>query len=91
MPYENSFLQKPPLIIYTYALGQLISENNFWPPRLLAFLSLVLTAFLIYLIAKQEFGERAGWIGAFLFCCSSFFSYQYFSGGKYRDFYAFYL
>ncbi len=67
MPYEDSFLQKPPLIIYTYALGQLISEDGLWPPRLLAFLSLVLTAFLVYLIGRREFSEKAGWIGAFLF------------------------
>ena len=66
MPYENSFLQKPPLIIYIYFLGQLISPDSLWPPRLLAAIFVALTTLLLALIAKKELGKNAGWIAAFI-------------------------
>ncbi len=67
VPYLDSFLQKPPLIIYTYLLGYLINPSGVWPARLLAFLFTLATALLIYLITQKEFGQRAGWLAAFLY------------------------
>ncbi|PJC49519.1 hypothetical protein CO033_01130 [Candidatus Nomurabacteria bacterium CG_4_9_14_0_2_um_filter_32_10] len=66
-PYQDSFLQKPPLIIYTYLAGQMISPFAVWPPRMLASIFIFITAILIYLIAKKEWGEIAGIFSAFLF------------------------
>lgn len=67
LPYENSFLQKPPLIIYTYLIAQIINPFSLWPPRMIAFVFVVITGFLIYLIAKKEWGSFAGVFSAFLF------------------------
>lgn len=67
LPYENSFLQKPPMIIYTYLLGEVVSSNTLWPMRLLAVIFVLSTTFLLYKIANREFGKTAGWIAAFIF------------------------
>lgn len=66
-PYQDSFLQKPPLIIYTYLIGQMMNPLAVWPPRMLASIFIFITAILIYLIAKKEWGEIAGVFSAFLF------------------------
>jgi len=67
IPYQDSFLQKPPLIIYTYAVGQLMSPWAVWPPRVLATLFVLLTSFLVGVIATKEWGKRIGFFSAFLF------------------------
>ncbi|MCM2339329.1 MAG: glycosyltransferase family 39 protein [Burkholderiales bacterium] len=67
IPYQDSFLQKPPLIIYTYLMGQYINPISVWPPRFLASIFTLFTAFLIYLIAKKEWGVHAGIFAVFLF------------------------
>lgn len=66
-PYQDSFLQKPPLIIYTYLLGQMISPWAIWPPRVLAAIFVFLTSILVGLIATREWGRIAGVFSAFLF------------------------
>ena len=65
VPYKESFLQKPPLIIYTYALGQLISNTALWPPRALAAIFTVVGIVLTGLIARKLYGELAGWIAIY--------------------------
>lgn len=68
VPYKESFLQKPPLIIYTYALGQLIDPQGLWTPRFLAILFVIGTIYLIGYIAGRHYGWIAGiaamWIAA---------------------------
>jgi hypothetical protein len=66
-PYQDSFIQKPPLIIYTYYVGQLISPFAVWPPRVLAAIFVFLTSILVGLIAWKEWGKFAGVFSAFLF------------------------
>ena len=66
MPYQNSFLQKPPMIIYTYAFGQLFDEAGIVSPRVLAAIFSLASIFLVAIIAKKELGVRAGWVCAFL-------------------------
>lgn len=65
-PYLHSFLQKPPLIIYTYYLAHTISPFALWPPRLLAFLFTLATCFLLALIAKKLYGPKAAWAALWL-------------------------
>lgn len=60
LPYESSFLQKPPMIIYTYWIAHKINSDAFWPPRLLALIFTFLTILLAGKIAKKEYGEKAG-------------------------------
>lgn len=60
-PYLNSFLQKPPLIIYTYQVAHFIKPFALWPPRLLAFIFTLATCALLALIAKKIYGGKAGW------------------------------
>ncbi len=67
IPYQDSFLQKPPLIIYTYLLGQMVSPRAVWPPRALATIFVFLTSILVFLIAVKEWGKIAGVFSAFLF------------------------
>lgn len=66
MPYENSFMQKPPLIIYTYALGQMFDSGGVVSPRILSAIFGLLTTLIFSLIAGKKFGKSAGWVFAFL-------------------------
>lgn len=68
VPYTESFIQKPPLIIYTYAIGQLVDPYGVWSPRVLAILFVLGTIYLVGYIASKEFGWQAGiaamWVAA---------------------------
>ncbi len=66
-PYQDSFLQKPPMIIYTYLAGQIVSPFAVWPPRAIAAIFTFLTSILVGLIALKEWGKTAGIFSAFLF------------------------
>src|SRR4030066_2222634 len=66
MPYEYSFPYKPPMIIYTHMLSQVVFGDVIWGPRVLNALASIAVIVLVGLIAKKEFGKRAAWISAFL-------------------------
>jgi hypothetical protein len=55
-PYQDAFLQKPPMIVYTYAAAQAIAPNTVWFPRVLAALFAGAAACLLGWIARLEFG-----------------------------------
>ena len=56
VPYESSFLQKPPMVAYCYAVAQLMAPHAFWLPRLLAGVFAALATLLLGSIARREFG-----------------------------------
>jgi hypothetical protein len=55
-PYEHCFLQKPPMIAYSYALAGLLAPDLFWFPRILAGVFAALATVLLGYIARREFG-----------------------------------
>lgn len=57
IPYEHSFLQKPPMVIYSYALADIVAPKVFWAPRLLAYLFAAGATMLLGLIVRLEFGK----------------------------------
>ena len=59
LPYEQSFLQKPPMIAYSYALAGLLAPNVFWFPRILAGVFAALATVLLGYAARREFGPGA--------------------------------
>jgi hypothetical protein len=56
-PYEHSFLQKPPMVIYSYALADIVAPKVFWAPRLLSYLFAAGATVLLGLIVRLEFGK----------------------------------
>ena len=56
-PYEHAFIQKPPLVIYSYALAQGLLPQVSWAPRLLAYGFVALATLLLGYIARLEFGR----------------------------------
>ena len=56
-PYEHAFLQKPPMVVYSYALSGLLLPHVFWAPRLLAAGFTGLATLLLGFIARLEFGK----------------------------------
>jgi hypothetical protein len=56
LPYEHAFLQKPPMVVYTYALSGAMAPNVFWFPRVLAGLFALLATCLLGSITRLEFG-----------------------------------
>jgi 4-amino-4-deoxy-L-arabinose transferase-like glycosyltransferase len=67
VPYVNSFLQKPPMIVYTYALASTLLPNSWWSARLLAYLFVALTTILLGIIARVEFGPGIALTAMWLF------------------------
>lgn len=65
-PYEHSFLQKPPMIVYTYYLAQLIGGNSLWAPRLLSFIAVFLTALVLGFAILKNYGFSLGWSTSFI-------------------------
>lgn len=61
-PYQHAFLQKPPMIVYTYLLAELVAPQTSWFPRVLAGLFVGLTTLLIGAIARREFGPGSGMV-----------------------------
>jgi hypothetical protein len=56
-PYEHAFLQKPPMVVYTYALASVLVPNTSWAPRILACIFLAAATVLLGLIVRVEFGR----------------------------------
>ena len=52
-PYEHSFLQKPPMVVYSYALAGMVAPKLFWAPRLLAWLFVAGATLLLGCIARR--------------------------------------
>lgn len=67
LPYVEAFIQKPPLIIYSYAVAQILHLGIYWGPRVLADLCLILATLLLGHVVKRDFGTRAGLIAMWLF------------------------
>jgi hypothetical protein len=57
LPYEHAFIQKPPMVFYSYALANLLLPDLFWAPRLLAYGFAALATVLLGYIARLEFGK----------------------------------
>jgi hypothetical protein len=55
-PYEHSFLQKPPMVVYSYAVADFVAPHVFWFPRVLAYAFAALATVLLGYIARREFG-----------------------------------
>jgi hypothetical protein len=55
-PYEHSFLQKPPMVAYSYALAGLTAPGVFWFPRIVAYCFVALATALLGYVARREFG-----------------------------------
>lgn len=60
-PYEHAFIQKPPMVIYTYALSSLCFPKIFWAPRLIAIFFVALATALLGYAARLEFGKGIAW------------------------------
>lgn len=56
IPYESAFIQKPPMVFYSYALADFFLPHIFWAPRILAGVFTVLATILLGYIARLEFG-----------------------------------
>ncbi|MBP5788048.1 MAG: glycosyltransferase family 39 protein, partial [Kiritimatiellae bacterium] len=67
VPYRDSFLQKPPMIVYTYGLVESLAPGSdkigF---RVAGFLAALAPAGLVWRLGKRDFGGRAGLWGAWL-------------------------
>ncbi len=65
-PYQNSFLQKPPMVIYTYLLANLVAPGLYWFPRILAYLFAGLATCLLGYIGQKEFGRSVSFSAMWL-------------------------
>lgn len=56
-PYQHAFIQKPPGVIYSYTLCDLLAPGVYWAPRILAAVCVGLATVLLGFIARWEFGK----------------------------------
>ena len=56
-PYEHAFVQKPPMVFYSYVLSDFFLPHVFWGPRLLTGAFVALATILLGFIARLEFGK----------------------------------
>ncbi len=56
-PYQHAFIQKPPMVVYSYALASLLLPHIFWAPRVLAYAFAALATLLLGYLARLEFGR----------------------------------
>lgn len=75
VPYRETFLHKPPLIVYTYALGQIIDRDGVWTPRVLVIVFIFLTSLCVAYIARKEYGAYAMYLAPLVFVIMSSFPY----------------
>ena len=73
VPYRDSFLQKPPMVVYTYALGQFIDPTAVWPPRVIALIFSLATIILIGYITYKEWGKQVAWLAVYVYTIASMF------------------
>lgn len=66
-PYKHSFLQKPPMVVYSYALAQAVIPRTFWAPRIFAYLSVAIATILLGIICRLEFGPGFAFLTMWLF------------------------
>lgn len=67
VPYRDSFLQKPPMIVYTYGLVEALAPGSDKVGfRVAGFLAALATAGLVWRLGKRDFGGHAGGCGAWL-------------------------
>ena len=66
-PYKDTFLQKPPLIIYTYLLGEIVAPGSLWPSRFLAVIFSMATVWVLAKIAQEKIDRQAFWYVLFLY------------------------
>jgi hypothetical protein len=59
-PYQNSFLQKPPMVVYTYYLSERAAPRTDWFPHIMAGIFVAWSTVVIGIIARREFGEGYG-------------------------------
>jgi hypothetical protein len=65
-PYEGAFMQKPPMVIYSYAISSLLLQDTWWAPRFVAGIFVALATVLLGLIARREFGSYVAWLSVWL-------------------------
>jgi hypothetical protein len=61
LPYEHAFLQKPPMVAYSYLVANLLAPRLFWSPRLVAYLFTALMTVLLGRAARNDFGPEVAW------------------------------
>lgn len=66
-PYEQAFLQKPPMVVYTYALAHFLAPNTFWFPRVLAAGFIGIATVLMGIIARLEFAREVAFPAVWFF------------------------
>ncbi len=65
-PYQHAFIQKPPMVIYSYAFADWLMPRCYWSPRILAGVFVALATVLLGYAVRLEFGTSVAWIAMWL-------------------------
>lgn len=65
-PYQHAFIQKPPMVIYSYAFADWLGLQCWWSPRILAGVFVALATILLGYAVRLEFGAVVAWLAMWL-------------------------
>jgi len=65
-PYQHAFIQKPPMVIYSYAFADWLRPQCYWSPRILAGVFVALATVLLGYAVRLEFGTSVAWMAMWL-------------------------
>jgi hypothetical protein len=65
-PYQHAFIQKPPMVIYSYAFADWLMPQCYWSPRILAGVFVALATVLLGYAVWLEFGTSVAWLAMWL-------------------------
>ena len=65
-PYQHAFIQKPPMVIYSFAFADWSVPQCYWSPRILAGVFVALATVLLGYAVRLEFGACVAWMAVWL-------------------------
>ena len=65
-PYQHAFIQKPPMVIYSYAFADWLMPQCYWSPRVLAGVFVALATILLGYAVQLDFGTSVAWMAMWL-------------------------
>jgi len=65
-PYQHALIQKPPMVIYSYAFADWWMPQCWWSPRILAGVFVALATVLLGYAVRLEFGAGVAWMAVWL-------------------------
>lgn len=76
LPYKGAIDDKPAGIILLHSISYTLFGINYWFPRVLGALSILITGFVLFRLNTIHYGKKSGLIGMCIFCLTMPWSFM---------------